>query len=99
MLHLPEAAITRTIISAAQKGFELSFDSLFWGRKVGLETPPALPGRVTSTLLSAGKGRLLPIAGGLIALIAVADYGVGNRMSLGVLYVLPMMLGGLVLSS
>src|SRR5580692_6873889 len=31
-------------------------------------------------------------------MIAVADWAVGNRMSLGVLYVLPMMLGALVLT-
>jgi PAS domain S-box-containing protein len=34
----------------------------------------------------------------LVCTIAVADWAVGNRMSLGVLYVLPMMLGALVLT-
>lgn len=49
-------------------------------------------------LLSVRKSRLLPFVAGLVALIAVADRAVGNRMSLGVLYVLPMMLGSLVLT-
>lgn len=50
-----------------------------------------------SALLGAGKGRLLPLVAGLVTLIALADHAVGNRMSLGVLYVLPMMLGAIVL--
>ena len=45
----------------------------------------------------ARKGRLLPLVAGLVIVIALADYAVGNRMSLGVLYVLPMMLGAIVL--
>ena len=51
-----------------------------------------------SALLSARKNRLLPLVAGLVALIATADHAVGNRMSLGVLYVLPMMLGAIVLT-
>jgi PAS domain S-box-containing protein len=50
-----------------------------------------------SALLSVRKARLLPFVAGLVLLIALADHAVGNRMSLGVLYVLPMMLGALVL--
>jgi PAS domain S-box-containing protein len=51
-----------------------------------------------SALLSVRKARLLPFVAGLVLLIALADHAVGNRMSLGVLYVLPMMLGALVLT-
>ena len=56
------------------------------------------PGRVLGALLTIRKGRLLPFVAGLVCMIAVADWAVGNRMSLGVLYVLPMMLGALVLT-
>ena len=51
-----------------------------------------------AALLSVRKARLLPFVAGLVLLIALADWAVGNRMSLGVLYVLPMMLGALVLT-
>ncbi len=54
--------------------------------------------KVLSPLLNARRTQLLPLVAGLVALIAVADWAVGNRMSLGVLYVLPMMLGAVVLS-
>jgi len=54
--------------------------------------------RVIGTLLSTKKYRLLPFVAGLVILIAVADHAVGNRMSLGVLYVLPMMLSAVVLN-
>jgi len=53
---------------------------------------------VLGSLLTIRKGRLLPFVGGLVCMIAAADWAVGNRMSLGVLYVLPMMLGALVLT-
>jgi two-component system sensor kinase FixL len=53
---------------------------------------------VIADLLSVRKSRLLPFVAALVGLIAVADWAVGNRMSLGVLYVLPMMLGSLVLT-
>jgi PAS domain S-box-containing protein len=49
-------------------------------------------------LLNVRKARLLPIVAALVGLIAVADWAVGNRMSLGILYVLPMMLGSVVLA-
>ncbi len=41
---------------------------------------------------------MLPFVAALVTLIAMADHAVGNRMSLGVLYVLPMMLGSVVLA-
>src|SRR5579862_2968852 len=47
--------------------------------------------------LRAGKTKMLAVVAWLIALIAVMDWGVGNTVSLGVLYILPMMLGALVL--
>jgi len=48
-----------------------------------------------------GKGRWNVIAatGILLALTALADWSVGKEMSLGVLYIAPMMLGALVLSA
>lgn len=51
-----------------------------------------------AALLSVRKGRLLPLVAALVGLIALADRAVGNRMSLGVLYVMPMMLGSVVLT-
>ncbi len=51
-----------------------------------------------ASLLSARKGPLLLFVAALVTVIAVADRAVGNRMSLGVLYVLPMMLGGIALA-
>jgi two-component system sensor kinase FixL len=53
---------------------------------------------VLAALLNAGKYRLLPFVAGLVILIVVADWAVGIQISLGVLYVLPMMLGAVVLS-
>jgi PAS domain S-box-containing protein len=53
---------------------------------------------VIPRLLNARKTSILPFVAGLVLLIAIADHAVGNRMSLGVLYVLPMMLGALVLT-
>src|SRR5258708_17398869 len=47
--------------------------------------------------LRAGKTKILAAVGCLIAVIAVTDWAVGNSFSLGVLYILPMMLGALVL--
>src|SRR5579864_8147227 len=49
------------------------------------------------SLLKAGKIKILSAVGGLIVVIAVTDWAVGNTFSLGVLYILPMMLGALVL--
>jgi two-component system sensor kinase FixL len=51
----------------------------------------------TSVFLKSGKTRVLLISGCLVVLIAIADWAVGNTVSLGVLYILPTMLGALVL--
>lgn len=49
-------------------------------------------------ILRAGKAKILVSVVCLIAVIAVTDWAVGNTFSLGVLYLLPMILGALVLS-
>ena len=48
--------------------------------------------------LRASRTRTLLATGALIAVIAAADWYVGNRASLGLLYMLPMMLGATVLA-
>ncbi len=52
---------------------------------------------VISVFLRAGRGRLLAGVFTMIALTACADRAIGNRASLGLLYVLPMMLAAVVL--
>jgi two-component system sensor kinase FixL len=52
---------------------------------------------VTSIFLKAGRSRLLSATALLVVVIAFADWRVGNTVSLGVLYILPMMLGAVVL--
>ncbi len=52
-----------------------------------------------SVFLASGKTKILLVAGALVMVIAVMDWSVGNTISLGVLYILPMMLGALVLRS
>ncbi len=49
-------------------------------------------------LLRIGKGRLFLAVACLIVIIAFADRAVGNTMSLGVLYILPMMLAAIALN-
>jgi PAS domain S-box-containing protein len=44
-----------------------------------------------------GRARVLSAAGALIAIVAAADWYVGTRASLGLFYILPMMLGATVL--
>jgi signal transduction histidine kinase len=44
-----------------------------------------------------GKTKVLLATAGLVLLVAVVDWSVGPTISLGVLYILPMMLGALVL--
>ncbi|HEY1759116.1 MAG TPA: ATP-binding protein [Bryobacteraceae bacterium] len=51
----------------------------------------------TSAFLRAGKTKVLLATAGLVAIFAFADWAVGNTVSLGVLYILPTMLGALVL--
>ncbi len=45
-----------------------------------------------------GRVKVVSVTVALIAVIAVADWSVGSRASLGVLYILPMMLGAIVLA-
>jgi PAS domain-containing protein len=52
---------------------------------------------VTSLFLRASRPRLLVATVLLVIVIAFADWRVGNTVSLGVLYILPMMLGAIVL--
>ncbi|HEY7336791.1 MAG TPA: ATP-binding protein [Bryobacteraceae bacterium] len=47
--------------------------------------------------LNAGKAKTLLATAVLVSLVALADWSVGNTFSLGALYILPMMLGALVL--
>jgi len=47
--------------------------------------------------LRAGKAKILAATACLVAAIAVLDWSVGPTVSLGVLYILPMMLGAIVL--
>jgi C4-dicarboxylate-specific signal transduction histidine kinase len=48
-------------------------------------------------LLRAGKTTIIAAVAGLVVVIAITDWAVGNTFSLGVLYILPMILGALML--
>ncbi len=50
-----------------------------------------------TAFLGAGKTKVLLVTGSLVGVIALTDWSVGNTISLGVLYIIPMMLGALVL--
>lgn len=50
-----------------------------------------------STCLKAGRLKILSVVSGLMVLVPIADRTVGDRVSLGVLYILPMMIGAVVL--
>jgi two-component system sensor kinase FixL len=53
---------------------------------------------VTATIYSrGGRGRTLAAVAGLAAIIGSADWALGNRASLGVFYILPMVVGASVL--
>jgi PAS domain-containing protein len=52
---------------------------------------------VITFFLRAGKAQVLSVAALVIVLIAVADWAVGTRASLGLLYIIPMMMGAAVL--
>jgi len=54
--------------------------------------------RVVAFFLKAGKGQMLSGAAALIGLIALADWYIGTRASLGLLYLIPMMMGAAVLA-
>jgi two-component system, LuxR family, sensor kinase FixL len=68
--------------------FALSFDRVFIGI---VET-------VIGIFLRWGRTRVLVVVGALIACIAVSDWAAGTRFSLGLLYMLPMMLAAIVLA-
>jgi PAS domain S-box-containing protein len=53
--------------------------------------------RILLFLLSAGNAKVLPIALVMIVTIAIADWQVGLDISLGILYIVPMVLGAIVL--
>ena len=48
-------------------------------------------------IFKAGRVRVLAAISGLIALIATADWYAGTRASLGVFYIVPMVIGAIVL--
>jgi two-component system sensor kinase FixL len=50
-----------------------------------------------SLCLKAGRIRVLMVTAGLVVLVALADWAVGNTVSLGVLYMLPMILGAVIM--
>ena len=53
---------------------------------------------IIAVFLKAGKLRVLGAAAAMVVLIAIADWRIGNRASLGVFYILPMMLGAIVMA-
>jgi PAS domain S-box-containing protein len=55
-------------------------------------------GRFIFLCLQAGRFKVLEVTAGLVALIAFADWAVGNGFSLGGLYILPVMLAAIVLT-
>jgi two-component system sensor kinase FixL len=54
---------------------------------------------LVSTCLRAGRLKILSVVTVLMVLIPVVDFGAGDRVSLGVLYILPMIIGAMVLGS
>src|SRR5215471_14336102 len=54
-------------------------------------------GNARMSVDGSNKTQLLIATGLLIGVVAVADWYVGNTFSLGVLYILPMMLGALIM--
>lgn len=52
---------------------------------------------VIGAILKAGRASTLAVIGGLVALIATADWAAGTRASLGVFYIVPMVIGATVL--
>jgi signal transduction histidine kinase len=57
-------------------------------RKLGEET--------VATFLKAGRVKVVAVVGALLVLIAFADWEMGDRGSLGVLYILPMTVGAVI---
>ena len=54
-------------------------------------------GRFASACSTAGRGRILSLAAAMVAIIAVSDWWIGLNISLGALYVVPMILAALAL--
>lgn len=50
-----------------------------------------------SLCLKAGRMRVLAVTAGLVIVVALADWAVGNTVSLAVLYMLPMILGAVIM--
>src|SRR5712692_4751892 len=64
---------------------------------MGLDLQEPRLSRMVALCLRAGKARVLAITAVMIAVISLADWSVGLAISLGVLYVLPMLLGAVAL--
>jgi signal transduction histidine kinase len=81
---------------------KLSFDPKFVGERK-LKMPCAaycsnfILRLMIALLLKAGKVKVLAATGILLALVVMADWAVGRNVSLAALYILPMMLGAIVL--
>src|ERR1700712_248863 len=59
--------------------------------------PESRARRIAALCSSAGKGRVLALAGVMIVIIAVSDWAIGINISLGVLYTIPIILTSFVL--
>jgi two-component system sensor kinase FixL len=59
----------------------------------------SLPRNAIGVWLRGERSRILPTIAALIVLIAFVDWRIGNRVSLGILYIIPMMLGAVVLDA
>lgn len=70
-----------------------------WGMIGQVDSVKAAPRNLVSLWLSAGKGRILLVVGVLISGIAFTDWAVGNRVSLGILYIVPMIVGAVILNA
>src|SRR6185312_7511112 len=57
-------------------------------RKLGEDT--------IATFLKAGRAKVVALVASLLVLIAFADWEMGDRGSLGVLYILPMTIGAMI---
>lgn len=62
-----------------------------------VNSPPPRLGSIVTFCLNAGRPRVLALTALMTAVIAFADWWTGRDTSLGVLYILPMMVGSVVL--
>jgi two-component system sensor kinase FixL len=85
LIGRPGIKLSVTSSSASPAGLKKSFVREF--------TPDA----IIHLCLKAGRIKVLAITAGVTVAIALADWYVGNNFSLGVLYIIPMMLGAVVL--